>query len=202
MTPIKTVLFDADGVMILPPKMFSQLYCEEFGVDIEKLVPFYKSADFKAAMRGELDLKEAITRHQDKWQWRGNMQELLDRWFAAENYPNQELVALVKKLQAAGTPVYLATTQERHRAKYLRQVMFPNTFDGAFISCDIGFEKSQPEYWKHVLKELTARTPGLKPEEIIFFDDSPAHLSPAHQAGVRAVLYESPRQVATVLQLP
>lgn len=34
-TKYKIVLFDVDGVLLLPPKLFSQQYCEKYGVDAE-----------------------------------------------------------------------------------------------------------------------------------------------------------------------
>ena len=49
-TKYKIVLFDVDGVLLLPPKLFSQQYCEKYGVDAELQGQFYSSQEFKDAL--------------------------------------------------------------------------------------------------------------------------------------------------------
>ena len=194
---IRAVLFDADGVLILAPQLYSRKYAAEHGLDPLAFEPFFRG-EFAAALRGEADLKDLL-RESKIWNWKRDPQELIDAWFTAENHPNHELIALIRELRAAGTPVFLATNQERYRAKYLREVMFPDLFDELFISCELGCTKSGDQYWQKVLARLGERIPGIKPAEIIYFDDSPSHLTPAARAGITTHLYENPGQVRSLL---
>ena len=67
----KVVLFDVDGVLIIPPKLFSQQYCEKYGVDPTQQERFYATKEFRDASVGKFDLKEAIKLHNDMWRWSG-----------------------------------------------------------------------------------------------------------------------------------
>ena len=195
--PIRAVIFDADGVLILAPELFSRVYAAERGLDPQVIEPFFADA-FQRALRGEADLKDLLAASPE-WDYQGDPQELMDRWFAAENHPNHKLISLIRDLREAGTPVFLATNQEQHRAEYLRKVMFPGLFDELFISCELGCTKSGDQYWRLLLDRLSERIPGIEPAEIIYFDDSPKHLEPAARAGINALLYESPVQVRKLL---
>lgn len=72
MNKLKTLLLDVDGVLILPPRLYSEIYCAKYGKDLNALTPFYKSQEFKDSSIGKTDLKDAIVAHQDKWQWNGD----------------------------------------------------------------------------------------------------------------------------------
>ena len=79
------LLLDVDGVLALPPKLFSEVYCERYGIDPHKLGRFYASQEFKDALRGRLDLEDAIKAHNDLWQWQGDNKQLIAMWLEAEN---------------------------------------------------------------------------------------------------------------------
>ena len=105
------MLFDVDGVLIIPPKLFSQQYCDRFGKNEELLENFYSTKEFKDSSVGKFDLKDAIRLHNDLWQWDGEPDELLNMWFEAESQPNTELVDITQILRKSGVPLYLATQQ-------------------------------------------------------------------------------------------
>jgi len=200
MFSFKVAIFDVDGVLILPPKLFSDTYCEKYGVNLEKLLPFYASKEFKNCSIGKLDLKEAIKIHNDKWQWEGDPAELIDEWLQAENYPNKQLVGTVEKLRKQGVKVYIATQQEKYRATFLRDVVFKDKFDGFFSSCDLGLHKNTEEFWEEIIKTLRKDIIGLKPEDIIFFDDKQKIVDVASSKRIRAYLYTKYDDVAERLE--
>lgn len=193
----RAVIFDADGVLILAPQLFSRVYASQRGLDPQALEPFF-GQDFKRALVGEADLKDLLSTS-PLWNWEGDPQDLIDEWFASENHPNHDLIVLIRGLREAGVPVFLATNQERYRADYLRNVMFPGLFDELFISCELGCTKSGDEYWRILLDRVGKLVPGIKPSEIIYFDDSQSHLTPALRAGIDAHLYRNPEQVNDLL---
>jgi putative hydrolase of the HAD superfamily len=186
----KAILFDVDGVLIIPPKLFSQQYCEKYKVDSKKQEQFYATKEFRDSSIGKFDLKEAIRIHNDKWQWQGDTDDLIQMWFKAENYPNKSLLYIMKQLRARGTKLYLATQQEKYRKKYLEKEIFKDKIDGIFCSCDIGYAKHDDNFWKIVLKKVE-----FKPEQIAYFDDNQKLVRLAKKHGIAAFVYRSTDQV-------
>ncbi len=117
----------------------------------------------------------------------------------AESQTDPELLAIIETLKARHVPVYMATSQEKYRGRYLREVMFKDVFAEMFISSEIGFTKRDPRYWEQVLNRLDKMLPGVTPSEVLFFDDSPNHVYGATRAGIKAVLYQDPDQVRSEL---
>lgn len=199
MSEIKAALFDADGVVIVPQKVFSGQYAEKYGLDPESFEAFFRE-EFSDAITGKADLKDLIRKHNDIWHWERDPQELLDMWFAAENATDKALLEIIAQQRAKGMPVYMATNQEQYRAKYIREVLFPNVFSGLFISSEIGYTKRDPEYWVAVLGKLAIDVPDIRPDQVVFFDDSRDSIDGAKQAGIRAYLYEGIAQVREVFR--
>lgn len=197
MSKFKVVLFDVDGVLILPPRMFSEIYCEKYHRNLKQLEPFYVSKEFQDSLIGKMDLKDAIKAHQDKWQWDGDLDELINEWLEAENYPNQALLAVINELRAGGTKVYIVTAQEQYRAAFLRNKVFAGKYDGFLASCDIGLHKHTPEFWQEIIKRT-----GENPANIAYFDDKPNLVELASSLGIKAHVYagiESVKQIMAVL---
>lgn len=199
MTEIRIVLFDADGVLVTPPKLFSEQYAERNGLDPASLQPFFLG-EFTEATMGKADLKELISKHNDLWHWDGDSQGLLDEWFEAENVIDGELLKVVRETRQSGLPVYLATNQEAYRARYFREVMFPDEFDGMFVSSEIGYLKKHTEYWVEVLRQLQNHWQELEPGQVVYFDDSQDSIEGAKQEGISAHLYEGVNQVRSILK--
>lgn len=199
MSKTRVALIDADGVLITPEKLFSEQYASEKGFDPKTLEPFFRSSDFIDATEGRADLIEVVEKYRDLWHLEGSPSKLLEAWFDGENVVDQELLEVLRAARSNGVPVFMATNQERHRARYLRERMFPNDFDGFFVSSEIGYRKKDPEYWVEVLKQLRSRWSDLQPDEIVYFDDSTDSIEGAKSQGVRAILYEGQDQVKAEL---
>jgi putative hydrolase of the HAD superfamily len=199
MSIYKVALFDVDGVLIIPPKLFSEQYCEQYGVDPDLQVQFYATKEFRDSTVGKFDLKDALVMHKDLWQWTGTPEELMQMWFEGENYPNKELLDIVAELQERGTQTYLATQQEKCRKAYLQDVVFKDMIDGIFCSCDIGYGKHEEHYWRAVLEKLSEADPSLKLSEVAYFDDRQSLVDMASDFGIDAFLYENVSQVRTTL---
>ncbi len=194
----RAILFDADGVIIRPPKLFSYIYEEEHGLAPGSLQPFFNE-EFEAVTAGHGDLKELIRKRNDLWRWPGDPAELLTQWFTAENHVDQALIDLIRRQRAGGRCVYLATNQEKYRAAYLREVMFPGVFDELFISCELGCLKTEQRFFKQVLERLQEAEPTLSPEQVLYFDDRQDALDTAAAAGIATCLYKNPTQIKKVL---
>ena len=199
MSKYRVVLFDVDGVLLLkPPRLFSHAYAEERGLDKRKFDDFF-AKHARDASRGKTDYKILIEANNDVWQWDRDIEELFDKWFSYENHPVSELLELIKELQQKGIKVFLATDQDKYRGKYLSEVLFKDIFDGAFISSTLGYVKVDSEFFVKAIEELRKEIKGLKPKEIVFFDDSPENISVAKKQGISAFLYKSPQHVEKIL---
>jgi FMN phosphatase YigB (HAD superfamily) len=201
MSKYKVVLFDVDGVLLTPPKMFSDQYCEQYPVDKDKLVKFYATKEFKGSSLGKFDLKDAIRIHNNLWQWNGSAEELLRMWFEAENFPNNALLETITQLRGNGTQVYIATQQERYRKQWLEENVFTDTaVDGIFCTCDLGYEKHDDGFWELVTKQLRELHPGITPSEIAYFDDKQHLVDTARKFGIDAYLYANAETTQNILQ--
>lgn len=194
---MNVLLLDADGVLIKPSRYFSQVYADTHGLDHKKLDEFFRG-DFRLALTGEADLKDLIRRRHDAWQYKGDPDELLRQWFSAENVVDKTLMDKVQNLRLQGVKVYLATDQEAYRTEYVKDVMFPGLLDGMFVSCEIGVRKIDPRFFEVIVKQLGDQIPGLAPDDVWFFDDNPANVESARQAGIRAALYQEPDDLEMV----
>jgi putative hydrolase of the HAD superfamily len=193
MSKYSVALFDVDGVLNRPKEFFSQRYAREHGIDPEKLETFFDDS-FEQASLGKRDLLEVIVEQKALWQWDQDPQLLLDDWFAAENASDHELLAVVARAKASGIEVYLATQQEAHRAQFIRDVMYPGLFDGAFMTCELGVPKHDPAFYQAILDQLDAA-----PESIIYFDDRQNLVDLSRTLGIDGYLYDDPLQVTDLL---
>lgn len=195
---VSAVLFDADGVLTLPEEVFSIVYARSRGLDPAPFEEFFKT-EWRDFATGKRDLKEEIESNPGLWQWDGDAQSFLDYWFKTEDVRNDELIALIKDFRQHGLLCYLATEQEKYRAAYMKDVMFKGLFDDHFVTCDIGFKKSEPAFFEEIIKRLQIKTPGLQPGDIMFFDDSQSKVDTALSVGIDAQLYQSVDHIREVL---
>jgi putative hydrolase of the HAD superfamily len=182
---VKAILFDADGVVIKSrAQLFSDRFAEAHGLAISEVLPFFKN-DMREAFVGQADIKQSLPSYLHKWHWIRSVDDFLEFWFAAESPRDEEVIAYIDKLRAVGTKCYIATDREKYWAKYLvENVGLGKHFDGFMFSYDIGFEKHDPEYFQEVMKRL-----GLKPEEVMYWDDDQKNVDVAKGVGIDARLY-------------
>ncbi len=194
----RVVIFDADGVLVRPAMLFSHQYAAIKGLDPASFTPFFKG-EFEEALCGRADLKDLIQKHNALWQHEGDAQKLLDQWFAAEHQLDDEAMDIVAQLRTAGVPIYLATNQEKYRAAYMRNEMFPNIFRKIFASADVGYTKKDVRFWQPVLQSIEQDVPDIQPGEIIFLDDSQDSVDGALAAGIDARLYTNISQIKNLI---
>lgn len=194
---MEVYLFDADGVLVEPHEPFSHSYARRNDIQIELFRRFFRE-DFPAALVGQADIKDLIARHNGTWQV-GTPDEILAEWFAVENIQDEQAVDAVRELRSRGHKCYLATNQEKNRGNYMKTVMFPDLFDGYFISGEMGVKKPDVAFFEQVIAKIQQDTPGVQPQDIVFFDDTPEHVAGAKQAGIDARYYTNIRQITEIL---
>ncbi|MBI4085089.1 MAG: HAD-IA family hydrolase [Candidatus Liptonbacteria bacterium] len=183
---LKAILFDADGVVLKKYKEYfvSQYFAREYNAPADEINAFFEN-DFRACQRGKLDLKEELVKHLPGWNWPNGVAAFLEYWFTSDAILDPEVMNEIEKIREKGFKCYLVSDQEKYRANYLAERLdLKNKFAKCFFSYELGYLKSQPEYFAEIFK-IT----GLKPEEFAYFDDDQKNVDVAASLGINSRLY-------------
>lgn len=179
-TTIKAVLFDADGVIILP-NHFADYLKQELKVTRAVTQEFF-GGQFMDCLVGRADLKKTIEPFLPRWGWQGSVEAFLQQWFEVESAVDLRMLNVVVTLRKCGIICGLATNQEHYRIEYMKAEMgFADAFDAIFSSAELGAMKHDPVYYERVAKRL-----ALRPHEILFWDDTRGNVEMARDCGWQA----------------
>lgn len=106
---------------------------------------------------------------------------------------NTELLNYYKTLKPK-LKVYILTSDAIQDAPEL-QPFWSNVVDKVFSASQMGTHKSKPEAYEKVLSEL-----NMKPEEVIYVDDSEENLEAAKSVGLNTILYVDNGQVMAEIE--
>jgi HAD superfamily hydrolase (TIGR01509 family) len=106
-----------------------------------------------------------------------------ERWIETLGEPIEENVTLLRRLRAAGKPVY-ALSNFAHETFALaeRKHNFLGEFDDRVISGHVGFAKPDVSIYEILFKRA-----GRRPSELLFIDDSPANVHASEALGMPAI---------------
>ena len=97
-----------------------------------------------------------------------------------------EAIAVLMAVRDLGVPCMLATNQQDHRVRHMREVRgYDDLVDGSYYSSEIGAMKPDRIFFERVLDDL-----GMAGEQVGFVDDVPANVESARSVGIRAVLHD------------
>ena len=182
---IKAVIFDTDGMVIHRDVYFSQRFSQEFGVPIEKVLPFFNK-DFQLCLVGKADLKKELAKYLNQWDWKKSVDDLLTFWFEHESNLDKKILESVKVLRNSGISCYLDTNNEKYRVQYLfENLELRRLFDGAFSSAELGFLKPQQEFWSTIHEHLGKPNKS----EVLVWDDDEENVESAKKFGFHAEFY-------------
>ncbi|MFH1770831.1 MAG: HAD-IA family hydrolase [archaeon] len=108
---------------------------------------------------------------------------------------NPKMVKVLKKLKRK---VKLALSQNSSRYDYDIQSKTLESFkifEEFFYSSDLGCYKENPEYFNQCIKKL-----GVKPEEILFFEDQPKNVESAKEVGINTHLFTSVKEFKRIVE--
>lgn len=111
-----------------------------------------------------------------------------------------EMAALVERLHAASTPLYLLSNAPNLLDAWLRGAArathpFIGRFRDYIVSGLVGCSKPDASIY-----ELTCRTGGFRPEQAVFVDDLPANVEGARAIGMAAIHHRSADQTTAELR--
>ena len=116
-----------------------------------------------------------------------DMYGVLLRNFLIMEREHTDVTELLEKLKARGLKLYLLSNIFVRDSNYFKnKYPFLTRFDKLYFSSDTGFIKPDPRAYELVLKEN-----NVKPEDCIFFDDTPRNVEAARALGIEAYVFES-----------
>jgi putative hydrolase of the HAD superfamily len=181
---IRTVIFDADGVVISPVHRSVRHFEVEHGITQDMARGFFAGV-YRDCLVGKAELKKELSPFLPAWGWPGSVDDFVSTWFEAENVVDARLVDTIYNLRQCGVTCCLASNQEKRRAEYMvAEMRFGDLFDRLFFSCDLGYMKPNHAFFESIADSLHTAGQGL-----LFWDDTLKHVQAARACGWHAELY-------------
>jgi putative hydrolase of the HAD superfamily len=179
-TPIRHVMFDADGVLQDCPGGWVAAAEPHFGARaMEFLQHSYETQ--LPTLAGDGDHLELLAALLTEYGVTAPAADVFrDVWLRIE--PAVATLALAAALRERGYGVHLGTNQERYRAAHMREVLgYDALFDVSCYSWELGAAKPDPAFFA-----AAARRIGAAPAAILFIDDTEPNVTAARAAGLAA----------------
>ena len=185
---IAAVLFDADGVLQRPAAKYQEALRALLGsgVDIDGLLGDLFAAE-EPSLRGQGDFPSIVDEVLARWGCADLRSDVLRIW--QDIAVDQTVLQFVAELRASGTYCALATNQNAHRARSMSDRLgYAQAFDHSFYSCDLGYTKPDPRFFRAVLDVLRCA-----PDQVLFIDDRQENIAAARRSGMRGALFQPER---------
>ena len=195
------VVFDFGGVLIdwNPRHLYRKLFADP--AEMERFLAEVTTHEWHAVQDHGGDPVEATRRlqalHPDQAELIG---AFYDRFDEMCDHAFPEMAALVERLHAAGTPLFLLSNAPNLLDPWLRDAArrrhpFLGLFRDYVVSGLVGHSKPDAAIY-----ELVCRTGDFQPTEAVFIDDVMANVEGARAVGMRAIHHRSATQTAAALR--
>lgn len=169
------------------------------GEDAAKRTDFRETVDFMA-WHTEQDrgrpVAEAVAAASEVYpDHAGVLAAFYDRWLDTIPGAIEGTVAILDRLDAAGTPLYAITN---FPAEQWEKTLPVYPFLGRFRDVVVSGREHLLKPDLAIYRLFLARN-GLAPEACVFIDDNPANVAAARQIGIDGVLFEGPGSLAEAL---
>ena len=202
MAKTKVILFDIDGVLIRPPNYFSEELEKQGYKKAEKnLTSFFQGSDYWKCLEDKASPEKSIMPYLKRFNWKETAGDYFKKQFQFEKkYLDQDLIKQIEEYRNQRMKCYLSTDKIKNRAEFfLNEMNFKNIFDGFFISCYMGYRKCHDQFWISAIKKLKKEIKGVKPNEIVFFDDIQNNIDVASRFGINAILFKDASQIKDIM---
>ena len=180
------VVFDIGNVLVRwnPRNLFRKTMKDE--ARMERFLAAALSMDFVSLTDIAADFSLAVKERAKAFPEFAHELQLFDkRWVETIGGPIEENVALMRRLKAAGRPVYaLSNFAAVKFAIAQRMYDFLGEFDHAVISGHVGAVKPDPRIFEILFERV-----GRRPEELLFVDDQIKNVEAARALGMPSILY-------------
>ena len=181
----KAIIFDLNGVFIVSPKL-SERFEQDFNVPLNDFLPALKEIMDKVRQPNADSLYSLWKPYFDKWNVNLTEEEFLNYCFSVEK-ENTELTDLARRLKDKGVLIIILSNNFRERAGYYDE-NFPflkEIFNGVYYSWQTGFVKPDVKAFENILEKHS-----LKPEDVLYFDDSDKNIELAKSIGIEAYTFD------------
>lgn len=188
MSKFKAIIFDFGGVVELSGSVdIMKQIADELSVltdEFRKVYYQYNHLTNVNNMRWEDAAMEAVRVFDKSKDTERRVREIV-RAHNARKIINTDLLALFSELRQSGYKVAILSNNTTDLRKRLDEKNILPLVDEVVISAEIGHQKPQKEAFEIVFKKL-----GVRPEEVIFVDDSPKSLEKAADIGYEPILFK------------
>lgn len=178
------VVFDIGNVLVRwnPRNLFRKTMKDE--ARMERFLAAALSMDFIALTDIAADFSLAVKERAKAFPEFAHELHLFDeRWVETIGGPIEENVALMRRLKAAGRPVYALSNFATVKFAIARRMYdFLNEFDDAVISGHVGAVKPDPRIFEILFERV-----GRRPDELVFVDDQIKNIEAARALGMPAI---------------
>ena len=178
------VVFDIGNVLVRwnPRNLFRKTMKDE--ARMERFLAAALSMDFIALTDIVADFSAAVAEQARAFPEFAHELHLFDeRWAETIGGPIEENVALMRRLKAAGRPVYALSNFATVKFAIARKMFsFLGEFDHAVISGHVGVVKPDARIYEILFEQV-----GKRPEELLFIDDSLKNIEAARALGMPAI---------------
>lgn len=179
-SPIRHVLFDADGVLQHTPAGWEAGAEPYLG---ERTTEFLGRVweEELSALTGQSELLPLVAAAMADFGVTAPLEEFYRAiWLRIE--PVEQSLALVRALRRNGYGAHLGTNQERNRATHMREVLgYDALFDTSCYSWELGARKPDGAFFVEAARRI-----GAEPATILFIDDSARNVVGAREVGLAA----------------
>src|SRR6185437_15980908 len=180
------VVFDIGNVLVRwnPRNLFRKTIKDE--ARMERFLATALAMDFVSLTDIAADFSKAVAERARAFPEFARELHLFDeRWVETIGGPIEENVALMRRLKAAGRPVYALSNFATVKFALARRMFdFLGEFDHAVISGHVGVVKPDPRIFQ-ILFERS----GRRPEELVFVDDQLKNIEAARSLGMPSIHY-------------
>jgi putative hydrolase of the HAD superfamily len=195
--PIKALMVDVDGVVVVQPQLngWATNLERDLGVSQARLQESFFTPHFTDIVTGRAALRDRLAPVLAEIAPAVSCDVFIGYWFGNDAHLDQGLLAQIDDMRAKGMRVELATVQEHERAAYLWTTLgLKNHFDAINYAADLGVTKPSPEFF-HAIE---ARC-GLASDDIFFIDDKATNVDAARALGWHAAVWDGNRTVLDLM---
>jgi putative hydrolase of the HAD superfamily len=181
--PARALLIDLDGVVRRWDPAASVAAEQSYGLEPGTLLSTAMSWDLlRPAVAGEMTDAEWMAEVAGRLPLPlSEASAAVAVWQRHRGYPDEEVLAFVREVRAAGVPVALATNATDLLRGDLAALGLADEFDAVFSSWELKVHKPAPEFFARCCDAL-----GLEPRWVLFVDDDDRAVSGARVAKLPA----------------
>lgn len=197
---ISHLMMDVDGVVVTgrpgDGKDWKTDLERDIGVSSDTLVDLFFSTFWDKVVTGKLALRPTLKQALSGIANQDQIDALVAYWFRMDARLDEGVLGDLKRVQAAGIPIWFATNQDHERSSYLWNTLkLKDRAERLVSSAQIGVAKPSPAFFE-ALQNMT----GIAASEHLLIDDSAGNVGAAQSAGWHAVQWTAGMRLSDVLQ--